>query len=237
MATNIRNQIWHDAMWDLAKAIARYTLKAPESFKIVQTIVNSQDLSIEVDLLNRSVAIYNSYIDGSIDSTFGALAYQHLTFPTVNLWSTDLSAYLASNNFKISGLLLDVISNNDIELSDSLIYEEGYWEHKSLIINRSGLYSLYHFEIEVSEDSNFSSISVSVDSSKSTKNWFYEKEPNEFVDIPSDGVPSSYIDRKILYKSTSSKFLDRGKEYYFRIRQKDQYDTYNYVSSSDVIGT
>jgi len=237
MAINIRNQIWHDAMWDLAKAIGRYTLKATEAYEIVRTIVNSQDLSTEVDLLLNAVAVYKTYTSGLINSTFGSLSSQILSLPVTSLWDSSLSNYLNTNNFKISQLLLNVIKNNDINLSSDLIYEEGYWEYKSLIINRSGLYSLYHFEIDASESSDFSTILASADSSLSTTNWFYEKEKEEFVTIPSDGVPSSYIDRKILYKSISGKHLERGKEYYFRIRQKDQYDTYDYVSSQDTIGT
>ena len=130
-----------------------------------------------------------------------------------------------------------MVKDNSITLPSSLIYEEGYWEHKLLIINRSNLYSLYHFKIDVSENSAFSPILFSVDSSASPTGWLYEKEEEEFVPIPTDGVPSSYIDRKVMYQSASSKYLVRGKEYHFRIRQKDQYDTYGYTFYQDIIGT
>jgi len=237
MATQTRNQIWHDGMWDLAKAIGRYALKASESYEIVRTIVNSQDLSTEIDLLIKAVSIYNTYTTGLINSTFGSLSGQMLSLPVTSLWSTSLSEYLSSNNFKISQLLLDVIKNSNIDLPSSLIYGEGYWEHKSLVINRSNLYSLYHFEIDASSDSDFSTILASSDSNLSPTNWFYEKEEEEFVNIPTDGVPSSYIDRRILYQSSKTEYLERGNEYFFRIRQKDQYNTYDYVYFQDTIGT
>jgi len=237
MATNIKNQIWHDAMWDIAKAIGRYTLKGPEAYENVKTIVNSQDLSTETDLLLKSMNVYKTYTTGLINSMFGSLSSQLLALPVTGYWSSDLESYLDTNNFKISQLMLDVIKDNDIILPSDLIYAEGYWEHKSLIINRSNLYSLYHFEIDVSEDSDFSTILAFADSSVSPTEWFYEKEEEEFVAIPINGVPSSYVDRHIMYKSASSEYLERGKEYYFRIRQKDQHNTYEYESSQDTIGT
>jgi len=237
MATHTRNQIWHDAMWDLAKAISRYTLKETEAYENVKTIVNSQDLTTEKDLLLKSVAVYETYTTGLINSMFGSLSSQLLLLPVTGYWSSSLETYLDTNNFKVSQLLLDVVKNSDIALPSDLTYEEGYWEHKSLIIDRSNLYSLYHFEIDVSEDSNFSTILAFADSSVSATEWLYEKEEEEFVPIPADGVPSSYIDRKIIYRSASSEYLTRGKEYYFRIRQKDRYDTYSYTFSQDTIGT
>ena len=224
-------------MWDLAKAVGRYTLKEAESYENVKTIVNSQDLTTETDLLLRSVAVYETYTTGLINSMFGSLSSQLLLLPVTGYWSPTLETYLNTNNFKVSQLLLDVVKDNDIILPSDLIYEEGFWEHKSLIIDKSNLYSLYHFEINVSEDSDFSTILASADSSVSATGWLYEKEEEEFVPIPIDGVPSSYIDRNIMYQSLSTEYLERGKEYYFRIRQKDQYNTYNFIYYRDSIGT
>jgi len=237
MATSIKNQIWHDAMWNLAKAVGRYTLKKAEAYENVRTIVNSQDLTTETDLLLKSVAVYETYTTGLINSMFGSLSSQLLLLPITGYWSSSLETYLNTNSLKVSQLLLDVVKDGDISLPSGLIYEEGYWEYKSLIVDKSNLYSLYHFEIDASEDSDFSTILASADSSVSAAEWLYEKEEEEFVPIPTDGVPSSYIDRKIMYQSSSSEYLVRGKEYYFRIRQKDQYNTYNFTYYRDSIGT
>jgi len=235
--TDPKHEIWHDSMWLLAKTIAIYSLKEEEAYKIVRTIVNSQDLSSEVNLLLPAFAIYNNLTNGQWKTTFSSLASETLMFPVENFWSDNLENYLNSYDFKVSQLFDDVIVSSQIELSSNYIYNEGYWEHKSAIINESNRYSLYHFEIDVSEDEDFSSILASAASRSSVSGWFYEKEPNEYTQISSSGVPSSYIDRNILYKSSTNNFLERGKEYYFRIRQRDQSSVYDWSISQDIVGT
>ena len=235
--TDPKHEIWHDSTWDLAKAMARYSLKEEEAYEVVRTVSNSQDVRIKVDLLIPSYAVYDNIRDGQWNSTFSALASDVLMLPVTNYWGDNLRNYLNNNNFKISQLFIDVIDTLQVDLSSDYIYDKGYWEHKSVIINESNRYSLYHFEIQVSEDINFSNIVTSAASKSSVSGWLYEREPNEYVEIPSGGVPSSYIDRHVLYQSQSVNFLDRGKEYYFRIRQIDQYSTYDWSVSQDTIGT
>jgi hypothetical protein len=88
----------------------------------------------------------------------------------------------------------------------------------------------YHFELQISDQEDFSNIIVNVNSRNDQTNWNYEKEENEFSPVEAIGVRSNYAGRRIQYISLSKDYLTRGETYYFRIRQTVSATTYGEYS-------
>ena len=78
----------------------------------------------------------------------------------------------------------------------------------------------------MSATSDFSTILLSKNSYQ-IRNWTYEKEKDTFVLFTYNGVPSSYVGRRVRYESRYDElasiddYLTRGETYYFRVTQYD----------------
>lgn len=66
------------------------------------------------------------------------------------------------------------------------------------------------------------------DSLTSSEGWFYEEGDNTFKQFLSTGLTSAYEGKKVRYVSSDSESLQRGLFYWFRFRQKDELETFDW---------
>lgn len=148
-----------------------------------------------------------------------------------------INDYLEETNIIIPEITVDAILNENVKetISEDFLYEEGTWEFTFDLEHEQGTFAFYHFELDVSADVNFSEIIYSFDSFNDITNWFFEKSENDFQPMDFNGVTSNFAGLRIRYESRDGEQLDRGKYYYFRLRQKDQLTTFPYRIFREVI--
>jgi uncharacterized protein (TIGR03790 family) len=141
--------------------------------------------------------------------------------------------FLSSNNIQISSLIANatnaVVSTANQEVS-------GSWFVDGVVSQTSTLFFTYQFFIDIAYDSAFTTIFESSASNIDGLRWFYEKTQDAFVLIPSSGVTSSYVGRRIRYNGHLS--LPTGTIFYARIRQQNNLNAFTpYQIIRGVVGT
>ena len=129
------------------------------------------------------------------------------------------------------------MSNTQVPISDDNLYPEGYWSYYFTTQDIVPSFTDFNFVLQVADSNAFSNIVVTADSSTDKTGWYYEKEENEFVPLPEDGMPSNYVGRRVQYQSPASNYLTRAEIYYFRIKQTSPLGDGNYTVSSQIIYT
>jgi len=80
----------------------------------------------------------------------------------------------------------------------------------------SGYTGKMHFQVQISENADFSSPIVDAESKNDNTSWFYSNGLS-FVSLPAEGLAAAYDGNRVFYKVTAS--LKRGTLYYVRVRQ------------------
>jgi uncharacterized protein (TIGR03790 family) len=230
------NELWRQTSKNLSRSIASYYKKELEANDILNTVVMSTDVNTEINLLYPAYDVYNKIDENYRKSIFGT-SIQQLFLIIPERFNTDsYQTYLSQKKYKVSQLLLDTSLVNLNVLNN--IWDEGYWEIEFTLSNAVPFsVKYYHFNLEVSDESNFSTIIYNISSKNNIKNWEYERNLNSFIKMDSDGVRSNYTGRRIRYKSLSSQYLNRGYNYYFRYRQLSSTHNYLWRNTQDVIFT
>jgi len=228
---------------NLARSISYMLKREGYLEQIRDRVVLSQDVPTEVDLLMKSVEMYNQSSIQAVNSMFSDIATSLATYiesrnKLTNFSNTfqTVSDYLDENNIQFSELIQDADKNTNRYTSDN-IYTNGYWELEFELLDDAEKFAFYHFEMDVSDSSDFGSILFNIKSQDLLTGWVYEENENEFSDLTTDGVRSSFIGRRVRYKSQTGQELQRSGIYYFRVRQIDQLTTYDYREFTDIIFT
>lgn len=177
-----------------------------------------------------------------------AADYQNLAIAMFNLavirnqtnyetFYPDIADYLERHNIIIPEITLDALRNEEVKalVSENNIYEEGTWEFTFELEHDPGTFAFYQFELDIATDSDFTNILLSKDSLANSNNWFFEETTNNFVPIGVNGVTSNFAGFRIRYESQPGEELERGRYYYFRIRQKDQLTILPYRTFREVV--
>jgi len=252
---------WNQSSINLSKAIAYFTNKTEETEAIRNRIVMSTDIPTEVDLLDLSQnlllqnteEIKKSVFTKAVNALFSyakkRFVNEFLDETQIDRDEITMNEFLAMTGYKISRQLLDVSSLEE-DINRMHLYDEGWWPYEIQITDYRYNTNLYHFELDVAIDSNFSTIVLSFDSSDNASGWYYQKMEDKYGNTVYEALPDEGIrimdmggDKMIKYTSINgfldenSEYLNRGEIYYFRFRQKTQTMTYPYTTSSDVIWT
>jgi uncharacterized protein (TIGR03790 family) len=152
-----------------------------------------------------------------------------------------INDYLARTEIVVPEITLDAIINEESRnlVEERFIYEQGTWEFTFELEHTPGTFAFYHFEMDVATDENFTNIILSRDSFQSAESWFFETQENEFTPMSPNGVTSNFAGFRIRYESQQNEDIDetleRGRYYYFRVRQKDQLTIFGYRNFREVI--
>lgn len=249
---------WEMILKKAERVLAYLIKKQNESFEIRETIINSGIVDLEIDTLipSNNLCLINN--DASIFSTmtkpirdlFDFILKRNKAY-MIGFQPPNINTYLTEQGFKISEPLVNILENTQID--DDNILDEGWWELEFILLDEYFGYENYFFELEIYEDENCTIKATNPDgqeinilkSNESILGWTYEKEEYDFNIIPSTGVPTSFVNRKIRYTSRKdslsniNEYLNRGQVYYFKIRQfivveeVEQY--FNWVIIEDII--
>ena len=234
------DESWYLLSKDLSRAAAYLYGKEVELEIIMNSIVDSNDKDVELDLLSLIYELYLLYNEQNRHTYLSRSVSAFFEYPTIyyKYWGLSqkfptIDDYLTEKEYKVSALLKENYGGD--EISSSNILDEGWWEFEHILREEVLVSVNYHFILEVYESDVYlpSICDVPADhinlvlslNSAETRNWLYEKEKDTFYQIPFSGVPSSYVGRKIRYQSREdtllsySEYLTRGKEYCFRVRQ------------------
>jgi len=220
------NESWYRMSKELAKTASNLYKKEEETEDIRNIVVDQTELEIELAILYPSNSLYLKNDKESRKSQLNELVNSLYEYPLrrfeywgMNLQSPTINDYLTEKKYKISQLLTE-ISGSDI-ISESNLLDEGWWELEHILQEYSLNFVRYHFVLEVHSSSNYTNLIYKRDSGADGSSWTYEKNVNEFFNIPASGVPASYIGRRIKYTSREGEYLSRGTTYYFKIIQYD----------------
>lgn len=226
---------------DLARTISHNYRRSELLNKIRDLIINTTDVSLKVDLLNKAQNLSVDNSSSAIDKKYRNLSDKYVTYIRSRLSLVDITVvtqtvdeYLTNKEFEFSRLITNSLSN-PVSISQSNRLDQGYWQIDNIIQDDAGTFTNYHFDLEVSDSEDFSDIIFSISSNLNVDNWSYEKRLNEFEVFPTTGIPSNFVSRRVRYKSNITQYLDRGITYYFRIRQKNNNNTFSFRSTSDII--
>lgn len=143
----------------------------------------------------------------------------------------NFNQYLTETGNKISQLALSTLQ--DDELTNSLlttnIDSQGSWVFEAVLEHYSDAFVFYHIELQIAknlEDFDNSVPLLSKDTLSSNINWYIQDSDGNFKAIDNSGITSNYEGKDIKYISKDDEALQTGDFYWFRIRQKD--DSQNY---------
>lgn len=230
----------------LASCVARDTNKDVWYSDIMQMLAAGNDIEASVDLIPVFSQVDTMY-DGIATSRYGTLASQVYNYAVDRfIEKTDqdyqdsfsvFDNFLQNNGLKISRLVASICPGF-FSVNEDNVYPEGFWFFETPILDQNPAAETYHFELEVSETEDFAVKTVSVDSAASKLNWTYEYESGDVTTpIPTAGVSSAYIGRRVRYSSKADQYLLSGEEYWFRLRQKVGTTKYAWVTQQKVIWT
>jgi len=195
---------------------------ALDSWNVMMSTLIMEAVAPSIDILTRNeqdnfYTARQARDDGELD--IGELKYRQ---PLIAETKTTLSSrdfYTIGNKYSslsMSPVLLESEYSDLIGIDR--INTSGVWDFIFYLQEEVYDFVDYHFRLQVSETSDFSSILYTLNSSEDTSNWYYEKLPEQYAVIPDDGVDTRFVGRRIKYRETIHT-LTTGVLYYFRISQ------------------
>jgi len=238
--TNIEeNESWERMLKDLSKCAAQLYKKEQEYYNVLTNVVDLTDTDATVELLIPASNLSNSFNEVKRISQLKPVTDKFFMYPQKRFVDVEtINDYLNRQGFKVSRLLSEISSDAIISVSNLL--NQGWWQFEFELQDEDiNNFIDYHFKLNIYNDVCYTSRVIGEIDSYSLNNWTYEKEKNTFVDIPIEGVYSSYIGRRIRYESKSNEYLIRGETYYYTITQynNDTDEQYSVRQFSDIIWT
>ncbi len=230
---------------NLQSAIA-YSIEREAKYTSAYTAIHAlHDVDTSVELLPIFAELANGVI-AKTKPDFDRLVNQYTLFPRD---AENFSKFLDLRGLRISRLL--PIISSTLQVPSNLLYPKGYWKLEDTIQQLTTAFATYHFQLQLANDVDFTDLIdtgtsyvatdtavVNADSNSSTIGWFYEKETNEFRNIPASGVISSYAGRRVRYAASESEYFAVRRVYYARIRQINEFGEYtDWREYKQVVGT
>jgi len=243
------DQAWDMMAQDLSRSAAYLYKSSDDAAAIVQSIIDSQDMSMEINMLRPASAINDAISPTNIGMSIYPLAQSLLGYPAIryreyglSISSPNINVYLGDKSLTVSRQLTDLFYQGYVLNIYKRSIGSWIWEFQLQQPDSNHGFSRYHFELTISDTSTFTTNLFVIQSWVDYRGWTYEKEPGFFVPLPLDGVGSNLAGRRIRYAAVTSQYLlTRNHVYYFKIREYDELHTtfYNYdpVYSSDIIFT
>jgi uncharacterized protein (TIGR03790 family) len=218
----------------LQSAIAYY-LEREEAYIDIFNIINDTD---SVEVITQTMPAFTSLANGVIAETkgvFSRLVTEYTKFPR---GAGSLPQFLFERGDKISRLL--PLISPSASVPTAFLFDFGYWQFEDEIQHPVSDFAKYTFILKIATDDLFTvgSTILTLDTSVSTAGWYYEKESNQFVEIPQGGILSSFAGRRIRYVSPETHYFDERKVYYARIWQENEFsETTPTRTFKQVVGT
>ena len=202
-------------------------------------IASGSDEVVQEELDYVFDALYSEFDDLSWKSDFVNLTTKFVDFvvdrnaTNFDFAYPNLNQYLIKTSTKISDIILDTLQN--VTLSSSIVNSnveiKGSWIFESYLEHNSGDFRFYHIELDIArtyEDLENGIMLFSKDTFRDITNWSFEDYNGDFKPFNENGITSNYEGRKVRYTSSTEEILERGEFYWFRIRQKDDLQNFEW---------
>ena len=262
-STKQQNVLKVHAEWSIlantmAGAVAYYNNKTNLEEDTLNEIINTNDISVETDLLDKAYTLFATCGDNRRNRIFNVSLTGTLTMPMF-VYAGDLGGgnskvlldkYLADKNLKISHKIIDILSASGLTNTAFIknygdlqpyIYDEGAWSITFVFMDSVGDYAKYFFQVQVSDTQDFSNIiidKISTSVGGIADGWFYyDQDKTSLIKTPTDGLDSMFIGSGIKYISPADVYLIPDEIYYFRWRNIVDGVYYEWTSAQDIIWT
>jgi hypothetical protein len=233
------NQSWQNMEDYLAKAVISDYRRSNVIKNLRNKIANGTDEQVQVDLLYPFNDLYNKYNDRSWRSDFYLVTKDFFNYATglnrkqYDITYNSISDYLSYTGNKVSDIILETLPDanwvNQIDAAN--IKTIGSWDFVTELEHYYGEFRFYNIELEVAQFYDDFDLGQQIFIKKTfddTTNWYYEDLDGNYQPFSSNGITSNYVGRKIKYASQSTELLSRGEYYWFRVRQIDELQTFDW---------
>lgn len=237
---------WQNMQENFAKTAALLFRKAQIAETLRNYVALGTDEKVITDLMYKFDAIYVSYNDTRwkydlqpLFNYFSKYATQLNQKRQVVLYD-NLDTFLQNAQLEIRKIppkISDVLLQTKLDdafiqgINPASIYPIGSWVFEADLEHYFGEYRFYNFDLEVArtlDDFDNNKQIIIKDSLTNNANWFYEEGDNTFKPFVGTGLTSAYEGKKVRYVSSASEYLERGLFYWFRFRQKDELETFDW---------
>jgi uncharacterized protein (TIGR03790 family) len=230
---------WQKVEDCLAQSIVCLYRKTNVLKSIRDHVVSGNDPDVQNDLDYYFDDLYKAYDETSWKNVYSHLSSSLISF-AVDRNSTELpffypnlNQYLSYTGNKVAQIVLETLQDDKkiSDLESSNIEKVGSWVFEDTLQSNEGSFRFYYLELEVAEtmeDFDNNNQLFIKDTFDSSENWYYEDYNSNFQEMGDGGITSSFEGRKIRYVSSDNEKLTRGKFYWFRIRQKDELQNFDW---------
>jgi hypothetical protein len=240
------DKAWQQMTDCLSQSVVYLQRKTNVLYEMRNHILSGNDESVQLDLdyamddlykefdevswRNDYVNVVNKLVNFAVDRNATSLSY---FYPNLN-------QYLSTTGNKITKILLDTLQNEVLADSISLnnIEVEGSWAFEDTLQHNPGSFRFYHIELEVAknlQDFEENNIILSKDTFSDVDNWYFEDLDGNFQPFNANGLTSNFEGRKFRYVNSDTEVLERAEFYWFRVRQKDDLENFEWRYFKQII--
>lgn len=240
------DKAWQQMEECLSKSVVYLQRKTNVLYKIRNHIISGNDESVQLDLDYAIDALYKEFDEVSWKTDYVNVVSKLFNFSvdrnatSLSYFYPNLNQYLTSTGNKITKILLDTLQNDVLSNSISLnnVESEGSWAFEDTLQHNPGSFRFYHIELEIAKnlgDFEENGIILSKDTFSSIENWFFEDFNGDFQPFNANGLTSNFEGRKFRYVNKDTELLERAEFYWFRVRQKDELQTFDWRYFKQII--
>lgn len=233
------NKSWANMEDFLAKAIISDFRRTKVIENLRNKIARGTDEQVLLDLLYPLNDLYLKYSDLAWKSDYSLITKDFFNFANDLNRRQYEKTYVSINDFldftgnKISDIVLQTSLNENVaaNINAANIRTIGSWEFITDLEHYYGDFRFYNLELEVAKyyDDFVEQQQILIKKTfDSTTSWFYEDLDGNYQQFSSNGITSNYVGRKVKYKSQADELLNRGEYYWFRFRQVDELQEFDW---------
>jgi uncharacterized protein (TIGR03790 family) len=180
------------------------------------TLLTTTDVAVKTELFPAFALLASNVTDQTVP-TYNTVLRELMRFPNTG---GDFNDFLTNEDIKISQVW-NIVLANDTAVAEGNQYEEGSWFVEFPLETEISSFTRYHFVLNVSLFSDFSTILVQRDSESDVAGWTWESETNSFISLTNAGVSSNFAGRRIRYSAPEADYQPRGTILYVRYNLRD----------------
>lgn len=240
------NKSWQEMETCLSESIS-YLYRKTNILKTIRDyIVSGSDTEVQLELDYQFNDLYNEFDEHSWKNTYVNLTSSLINFvvdrnaTNLPFFYPNLNQYLTYSENKVTELVLDTLQNDAFvaNIASSNIETKGSWIFETTLQSNIGSFRFYYLELEIAlsfDDFDLDNTVIKKDSFEDSTNWFFEDFDGSFQPLNTNGITTSFEGKKIRYISKDTEILERGQFYWFRIRQKDDLQNFEWRYSREII--
>ena len=233
------NMAWQNMEDFLAKAIISNSRRSHILENLRNRIARGNDEQVLIDLLYPFDDLYLKYNDPAWRVEYIILTKDFFSFANelnskqYEALFVTINDYLNYTGNKVSDIVLQTLIDDNIAqtIDAANIRIIGSWQFIVDLEHYSGEFRFYNLELEVAQYFDDFAAGAQIFIRKTfddVQNWYYEDIDGNYQAFSSNGITSNFAGRKIKYVAKNDELLTRGEYYWFRIRQIDELQEFDW---------